>query len=78
MSSTVTSVALKDLRKTSTSFSLAPLELAELDDFVFLLCDLWKVDADTIKSYWVSNLFAAGKEALGNKVGEHKIYCMMK
>ena len=68
MSSTLTSVALKELRRAAPSVSLAHLELAEFDDFVFLLCDLWDLDADSIRVYWVSNLFAAGREGLGKKV----------
>ena len=68
MSSTRTSVALKNLRMAAPSVSLAHLELADLEDFVFLLCDLWGVASETVKVYWLSNLFAAGKEATGKKV----------
>ena len=68
MSSTLTSVALKELRKATPSVSLAHLELAEFDDFVFLLSNLWGLDTDTIRVHWVANLFAAGKEGLGKKV----------
>ena len=70
ISPTWTSVALKELRKTMPSASLSHLELAELDNFVFLLADLWDLDADGIRKYWVSNLFAAGKEAYGKAVSE--------
>ena len=68
MSSTLTSVALRELRKTAPSVSLAHLELAEFDDVVFLLCELWTLDADSVRVYWVSNLFAAGRDGLGKKV----------
>ena len=70
MSSTLTSTALKELRRAAPSVSLARLELAEFDDFVFLLCDLWGLNADRVRVHWVSNLFAAGREGLGKKVRE--------
>ena len=63
-------MALKELRKATPSVSLTQLELADLDDFVFLLSDLWCVDADSVRHYWVSNLFAAGRDAYGRKVIE--------
>ena len=68
MSSTFTSVALKELRRMAPSVSLTHLELAELDDFVFLLSDLWSLDTDGIRVHWVSNLFAAGRDGHGKKV----------
>ena len=70
MSSTFTSMALKELRTATPSVSLARLELAEFDDFVFLLCDLWGLNADRVRVHWVSSLFAAGREGLGKKVRE--------
>jgi hypothetical protein len=68
MSSTLTSAALRELRMATPSVSLARLELAEFDDFVFLLCDLWGLNADGVRVHWVSNLFAAGRDGLGKKV----------
>ena len=68
MTSTWTSVALKELRIITPSISLTHLELTDLDDFVFLLGELWGLDVDSIRLHWVSNLFGAGKEAYGKKV----------
>ena len=67
VSSTCTSVALKELRITP-SIALTHLELADLDDFIFLLGDLWGLDVDHIRLHWVSNLFRAGKKDYAKKV----------
>ena len=71
MSTMLTSHTLKRLRQSQPSISLTHLELAELVDFVFLLADLWHLDQDAIRFHWLANLFAAGREAHGNKVSRH-------
>lgn len=68
VSAILTSDALKELRTSRPSLSLSHLELAELDDHVFLLVDLWQLDADSVRMHWISSLFAASKEAHGKKV----------
>ena len=73
MSTMLTSHALKQLRQSQPSISLSHLELAELDDFVFLLADLWHLDQDAIRFHWLANLFAAGREAHGKKVSGHLV-----
>ena len=44
------------------------VDITEFQDFIFVLSQLWKLDLDVIKSYWVCNLFAGGLIDLGKRV----------
>ena len=44
------------------------VDIAEYQEFVFLLCRLWKISLDHIVTHWVANLFAVGLFDLGKKV----------
>lgn len=60
----ISSVALKQ----HTSATIPNIEVSEIEDFVFLLAELWELDIDDIKRHWVLNLFACGHGDHGREV----------
>ena len=67
MSPTVSSEAVKKHQVKSPT--VPHLEAVEFSDFIFHLSDIWTLNTDGIKQYWVSNLFAAGLGDHGKEVG---------
>ena len=43
-------------------------DFRDYNDAVFGLAALWDLDVDMVKTHWVANLFAAGKDELGKQV----------
>ena len=62
--SMISSAALKQ----HTSATIPNIEVSEIEDFIFLLAELWELDIDNIKRHWVLNLFACGHGDHGREV----------